>query len=66
MQIVLNGEPMAIAEDSTVASLLQQLDLHNRRVAVELNQDIVIRSEHETTRLQPGDRVEIVHAIGGG
>ncbi len=66
MQIVLNGEPMTIVEGSTIAALLQQLELQNRRVAVELNQDIVVRSEHETTLLKAGDRVEIVHAIGGG
>lgn len=66
MQIVLNGEPMTIVEGSTIAGLLQQLELQNRRVAVELNQDIVVRSEHETTLLKAGDRVEIVHAIGGG
>lgn len=66
MQIVLNGEPMTIVEGSTIAGLLQQLELQNRRVAVELNQDIVVRSEHETTLLKAGDRVEVVHAIGGG
>ncbi len=66
MRIVLNGEPLDLAENSTVAELLQQLELHNRRVAVELNHDIVVRSEHANTRLQAGDRVEVVHAIGGG
>lgn len=66
IQIVLNGKPLTIDEGSTVAGLLQQIELHNRRVAVELNRDIVIRSEHETTVLQAGDQVEIVHAIGGG
>lgn len=66
MKITLNGESATIAVDSTVAGLLQQLELQDRRVAVELNQDIVVRSAHETTRLQAGDRVEIVHAIGGG
>lgn len=66
MQIILNGESATIAAGSTVAGLLQQLELQDRRVAVELNQDIVVRSAHETTKLQAGDRVEIVHAIGGG
>ena len=50
----------------TVADLLVRLDLAGKRVAVELNLDIVPRSQHASTRLQDGDRVEVVHAIGGG
>ena len=66
IQIVLNGEPLSLAEGSSVAELLQQLELHGRRIAVELNRDIVVRSAHATTLLRDGDRIEIVHAIGGG
>jgi len=66
MQIQLNGEPRELAPATSVLQLLEQLDLVGRRVAVELNLDIVPRSAHETTILQPGDRVEVVHAIGGG
>ena len=66
MQIQLNGEPRELAPSTSVLQLLEQLDLVGRRVAVELNLDIVPRSAHATTILQPGDRVEVVHAIGGG
>ena len=66
MQIQLNGEPRELAPATSVSQLLEQLDLVGRRVAVELNLDIVPRSAHATTILQPGDRVEVVHAIGGG
>lgn len=66
MQIQLNGEPRELAPATSVLQLLEQLDLVGRRVAVELNLDIVPRSAHATTILQPGDRVEVVHAIGGG
>lgn len=66
MQIHLNGEPRELASDTSILQLLEQLDLVGRRVAVELNLDIVPRSAHATTILQPGDRVEVVHAIGGG
>ncbi|MBB6340389.1 sulfur carrier protein [Pseudomonas fluvialis] len=66
MQIQLNGEPRELASDTSILQLLEQLDLVGRRVAVELNLDIVPRSAHATTILQPGDRVEVVHAIGGG
>lgn len=66
MQIQLNGEPRELAPATSVLQLLEQLDLVGRRVAVELNLDIVPRTAHATTILQPGDRVEVVHAIGGG
>jgi sulfur carrier protein len=66
MQIQLNGRDFEVPAGATVADLLLQLQLLGRRVAVELNLDIVPRSLHGTTRLQAGDRVEVVHAIGGG
>ncbi|MBX9913803.1 MAG: sulfur carrier protein ThiS [Pseudomonadaceae bacterium] len=66
MQIQLNGVAFEVAEAQTVAGLLEQLQLGERRVAVELNLDIVPRSLHASTRLNPGDVLEVVHAIGGG
>lgn len=66
MRIQLNGEPFELADGQTVADLLGRLDLAGRRVAVELNQDIVPRSQHAAIALSEGDRVEVVHAIGGG
>jgi len=66
MRIQLNGEAYELDEPASVADLLQRLELVGRRVAVELNLEIVPRSAHATTRLQDGDRVEVVHAIGGG
>lgn len=66
MRIQLNGEAYELDEPASVADLLQRLELAGRRVAVELNLEIVPRSAHATTRLQDGDRVEVVHAIGGG
>ena len=66
MHIQLNGEPFELPDGDTVAALLTRLDLVGRRVAVELNLDIVPRSQHETTALNEGDQVEVVHAIGGG
>ncbi|OUD15782.1 sulfur carrier protein ThiS [Thioflexithrix psekupsensis] len=49
----------------TLSLLLQQLSLQNKRLAVEINLNIVPRSEYELRELHAGDRVEIVHAIGG-
>ncbi|AKF48337.1 MULTISPECIES: sulfur carrier protein ThiS [Pseudomonas] len=66
MHIQLNGEPFELPDGETVAALLTRLDLAGRRVAVELNLDIVPRSQHVTTVLSEGDQVEVVHAIGGG
>ncbi|EMD98445.1 sulfur carrier protein ThiS [Stutzerimonas xanthomarina] len=66
MQIQLNGEPYELPAGESVADLLVRLDLTGRRLAVELNRDIVPRSAHATTELREGDHVEVVHAIGGG
>lgn len=66
MQIQLNGEPFELPAGQTVAQLLIGLELTGRRVAVELNLEIVPRSQHATTALREGDQVEVVHAIGGG
>lgn len=66
MRIWVNGEAREVSEASTVADLLRELALAGKRVAVEVNAGIVPRSQHADTRLQPGDTVEIVHAIGGG
>ena len=66
MHIRLNGEDLAIDTGSTIAALLTQQGLADRRVAVEVNGDIVPRGRHADVALQDGDRVEIVHALGGG
>ncbi|TWG94352.1 sulfur carrier protein [Luteimonas sp. J16] len=66
MDIQLNGETVAVGDGITVVALLEQQGLGARRVAVEVNGEIVPRGRHAEHRLQPGDRVEIVHALGGG
>ncbi|MFN3842478.1 MAG: sulfur carrier protein ThiS [Rehaibacterium terrae] len=66
MQIVLNGQAREWPAAPTIAELLASEGLAERRVAVEVNREIVPRSRHAEYRLADGDRVEIVHAIGGG
>ena len=66
MQITVNGETTEIVESATMTDLVAQLGLSNRRLAVEYNGEILPRSTWEQTRLVNGDRIEIVHAIGGG
>ncbi len=66
MNIVLNGESRALAPGLSVAGLLKETGLDARKVAVERNLEIVPKSAFETTLLGDGDRIEIVHFIGGG
>ncbi|HMM52057.1 MAG: sulfur carrier protein ThiS [Lautropia sp.] len=64
--IVVNGEARPLPAPGTVAALLAEMGLAGRRIAVERNGEIVPRSRHETEALVPGDRLEIVVAVGGG
>ncbi|MFT5720228.1 MAG: sulfur carrier protein [Motiliproteus sp.] len=66
IEIELNGAPHQLAAATPVSALLQQLGLADKRVAVEYNLDILPKSQHAGTCLKVGDRIEIVHAIGGG
>ncbi len=67
MDILLNGDPVSLPDPAaTVAALLAAQGLAERRVAVEVNGEIVPRGRHGEHRLQAGDKVEIVHALGGG
>ncbi|KAA8983560.1 MULTISPECIES: sulfur carrier protein ThiS [Gammaproteobacteria] len=66
MNIILNGENTEVGETASIQALIERLELTGRRIAVEVNEEIVPRSEHESHQLAPGDQVEIVHAIGGG
>lgn len=64
--IEVNGRPKDIADGRTVAGLLDDLDLDGRLVVVELNRQIVRRTEIDDVVLHDGDRVEIVQFVGGG
>ncbi|MFW1677341.1 sulfur carrier protein ThiS [Pontibacter sp. JAM-7] len=66
MQIELNGDQMQVTDGLMLSGLVKQLGLAEKRIAVELNLEIIPRSQHVTTALHDGDKVEIVHAIGGG
>jgi len=66
MEIILNGKPRPVTAGLTVAALIDELGLQGRRIAVERNGEIVPRSEHAATRLADGDRLEVIHAVGGG
>ena len=66
MQIELNGEPRHLADGASVAALLVELALDPARVAIERNRAIVPHSTFAEVPLADGDRIEIVHFVGGG
>jgi thiamine biosynthesis protein ThiS len=66
VQIQLNGETREVADQSTVEALIASLELEPARVAIELNHNVVRRHDWAGTTLHDGDRVEIVHFVGGG
>ena len=66
MTLTINGEQRAFGGGSSVAALVAELGLDARKVAVERNLEIVPRSAYGQTALADGDRIEIVHFIGGG
>jgi len=66
MQIYLNGEQRQIPDSTNMAALIDLLELSGKRIAVEVNEELVPRSTYSDYNLKPQDNVEIVHAIGGG
>lgn len=66
MKLTINGDHREFPEGLTLAALIAQLGMKADRVAVELNLEIVTRDSWQATQLKDGDRLEIVHFVGGG
>lgn len=66
LHLTLNGEARDFATVTTVADLIAELGYTGKRIAVECNGDIVPKSQHASTALHSGDKLEIVVAVGGG
>jgi sulfur carrier protein len=66
LQVILNGESCEIQEKTTLARLIEQLALAPERLAVELNREVVRRTDWPLVELKEDDHVEIVHFVGGG
>jgi len=66
MNIFFNGQPRDVPDDATVSDLLVQAELDPRRLAVEVNLELVPRQRHAEHVLQEGDRLEVVTLVGGG
>lgn len=65
MNLVINGDERVISAQ-TLTALVEELGMKSDRVAIELNREIVHKEQWPQTRLQNGDRLEIVHFVGGG
>jgi len=66
MKIVLNGREQDIERGATIADLIEAAGLAGKRVAIEVNREIVPRGDYSVRALAADDHVEVVHAIGGG
>jgi thiamine biosynthesis protein ThiS len=66
VNVVVKGETRELATGATLSGLLADLELSEKKVAVELNQSVVETSEWASAQLHDGDRIEIVHFVGGG
>ena len=64
--MLINGETLELPEQLALSDLVDRLSLTPQRVAIELNQHVVRRTEWAKTMLSDGDRIEIVHFVGGG
>jgi sulfur carrier protein len=66
MNIIVNGDPRDVPDTMPMADLVEALGLTGQRIAVEVNEQLVPRSTFDSHRLAPGDRIEIIQAVGGG
>ena len=66
MQIIVNGEQRDVLDGMTAAQLVEDMDIAGKRIAMEVNLDIVPRSSYAEHVFKADDKVEIVHAVGGG
>ena len=66
MRVLINGEPKELSEIIRLSELLQRLDLPSQRIAVEINKTVIRRKDWENTDVNDGDRIEVVHFVGGG
>ncbi|HEY9136280.1 MAG TPA: sulfur carrier protein ThiS [Pseudomonadales bacterium] len=66
MKVIVNGDTLEVGQNSSLTALVEQLGLTEKRIAIELNREIIPKGLHGETQLQAGDTIEVVQAIGGG
>ena len=66
MNVLINGEIREVPESVNLSALLELFSLPSQRVAVELNRSVVRKADWETVILSEGDKIEVIHFVGGG
>ena len=66
IQVTVNDQPLEIAEGSSIAALLNTLDIRPNAIAVEINHKLIPGDQHTSTIVQANDRLEVVTLVGGG
>ena len=66
IKIFVNGTPTEISLNLNIYKLLDHLDVQKKHIAIEINENIIFKTDWESTKLEEGDKIEIVKAIGGG
>ena len=66
MKILVNGEKISLPEDSNIEDLIVHLGYQKQRIAIEINESIIPKSNHSSFLLQDLDKVEVINAVGGG
>jgi len=66
VKILVNGQKISLPEDSSIEGLIVHLGYQNQRIAIEINESIIPKSNHSSFLLQDLDKVEIINAVGGG
>lgn len=66
MKVVVNGEKREVSENQSLVELLKKLELPTERIAVELNREVIRKINWNETIINEGDKIEIIHFVGGG
>ena len=66
MEILVNGEKISLPKDSSIEGLIVHLGYQNQRIAIEINESIISKSNHSSFLLKDLDEVEVINAVGGG
>jgi sulfur carrier protein len=66
MIVIINGKELALENSTTAESLIKQFNYQNQRIALEVNEVIISKSDYAGFKLNDGDKVEIIKAVGGG
>ena len=66
MEILVNSKKISLPEDSNIEDLIVHLGYQNQRIAIEINESIISKSNHSSFLLKDLDKVEVINAVGGG